>query len=405
MGQAPTAHRLLLGLGCSALLLGSGCVGRPGLAPGAGAEPVSGQPAPTTTPVQIPAATPAAPMPGAPGGSTLNPPAGPGPASPGTASSGSAASGSGSPGSGSSGPANAGSLSNLPPVSLPVLPSDPALPAAAGLRYPLVPADPAAIAALLAGLEPAMRSPSTPDDQLAVLGHQQQVIYRVLAHRQDLAQQVRAQLPARWQGVFDHHIAARREFIAMHPPGRQRPTQLPAWRIIPPEPAEKLLGYYREAAAATGIPWQVLAAVNLVETGMGRIDGISVADARGPMQFLPSTWAEPGIGNGTDIRDPRSAIFGAARYLVRRGGLKDISKALWGYNNSDHYGRAVLHYAALLREDPAAYFGLYHWQIHFASSAGDLWLPVGYNEPRSIPVAAWLAKQPAGRPPAGSSGY
>jgi hypothetical protein len=227
----------------------------------------------------------------------------------------------------------------------------------------------------------------------------------VLAYRQDLAQQVRAQLPARWQGVFDHHIAARREFIAMHPPGRQRPTQLPAWRIIQPEPAEKLLGYYREAAAATGIPWQVLAAVNLVETGMGRIDGISVADARGPMQFLPSTWAEPGVGNGTDIRDPRSAIFGAARYLVRRGGLKDISKALWGYNNSDHYGRAVLHYAALLQEDPAAYFGLYHWQIHFASSAGDLWLPVGYNEPRSIPVAVWLAKQPAGRPPAGSSGY
>jgi hypothetical protein len=399
MGQAPTAHRLLLGLGCSALLLGSGCVLRPGLAPQVGAEPVGGQLSGTTTPLLIPAVTPAAPLPGAPGGSTLNPPA-----SPGSASSGSAASGSGSPGAGSSGLASPGSPSQPPQVSLPVLPKDPAQPAAAGLRYPLVPTDPAAIAALLAGVEPALRSPSTPEDQLAVLGHQQQVIYRVLAYRQDLAQQVRAQLPPRWQGVFDHHIAARREFIAMHP-RRQRPAQLPAWRIIQPEPAEKLLGYYREAAAATGIPWQVLAAVNLVETGMGRIDGISVADARGPMQFLPSTWAEPGIGNGTDIRDPRSAIFGAARYLVRRGGLKDISKALWGYNNSDHYGRAVLHYAALLREDPAAYFGLYHWQIHFASSAGDLWLPVGYNEPRSIPVAVWLARQPAARPPAGSSGY
>ncbi len=303
-------------------------------------------------------------------------------------------------------PAAAGAPT-LGPVTTPVppaaAPGDSALPAAS-LRYPLVPSDPGAIAALLASLEPALRSPATAEADLAILGHQQQVIYRVLAYRQELAQRVRAQLPARWQGVFDHHLAARREFIAMHPQ-RQRPAQLPAWRIIQPEPAANLLGYYREAAAATGIPWQVLAAVNLVETGMGRIDGISVADARGPMQFLPSTWAEPGIGNGTDIRDPRSAIFGAARYLVRRGGLKDISKALWGYNNSDHYGRAVLHYAALLREDPAAYAGLYHWQIHFASSAGDLWLPPGYDEPRPIAVALWLAKMPAGQPPAGSSGY
>jgi hypothetical protein len=29
---------------------------------------------------------------------------------------------------------------------------------------------------------------------------------------------------------------------------------------------------------------------------MGRIDGVSVANAQGPMQFLPSTWAEAGIG-------------------------------------------------------------------------------------------------------------
>ena len=63
---------------------------------------------------------------------------------------------------------------------------------------------------------------------------------------------------------------------------------------------------YRKAEAATGIPWEVLAAVNLVETGMGRIDGISVANAQGPMQFLPSTRAERGIGKG-DIRDPHDA--------------------------------------------------------------------------------------------------
>jgi membrane-bound lytic murein transglycosylase B len=180
--------------------------------------------------------------------------------------------------------------------------------------------------------------------------------------------------------------------------GDRRPTTLPAWRIIAPESAENLLRYYRKASAATGIDWEVLAAVNLVETGMGRIDGVSVADARGPMQFLPTTWAEPGIGQG-DIRDPHDAIQAAARYLVRRGGLKDIRRGLWGYNNSDHYGRAVLAYASLLKEDPRAYIGLYHWEIHFNSAAGDLWLPVGYEQKRPIPVATWLERFPASAPP------
>ena len=271
-----------------------------------------------------------------------------------------------------------------------------AAPVALTRHYPLVPADPATTAALLTRVEEALRSPATPEADLPGLGHQQQVIYRVLAHQRHRGTLVRAALPERWRPVLDLHVAARRHFIAMHDPSR-RPTHVPAWRILPPERAENLLRYYREAAAATGIAWEVLAAVNLVESGMGRIDGVSVADARGPMQFLPSTWAEPGIGNGGDIRDPRTAIGAAARYLVRRGGLKDIRKGLWGYNNSDHYGQAVLAYAALLRNDPAAYRGLYHWEIHFASAAGDLWLPVGYNQPKPLPATTWLRTNPAGR--------
>ena len=175
---------------------------------------------------------------------------------------------------------------------------------------------------------------------------------------------------------------------------------LPAWRIIQPEPATNLLSYYRKAEAATGIEWEVLAAVNLVETGMGRIDGISVANAQGPMQFLPTTWAEPGIGTG-NIRDPHDAIQAAARYLVRRGGLQDIRRGLWGYNNSDYYGRAVLLYASLMKEDPAAYTGLYHWEIHFNAAAGDLWLPVGYNQPQRITVEQHLQANPASRSPNG----
>ena len=269
--------------------------------------------------------------------------------------------------------------------------------AAVQRRYPSVPAQPKAAATLLASVEAALRDPSTAKADLPDLGHQQQVIYRVLSKDPVRSAAVLAALPTQWRSIAERHLAARREFLSM---SRGRgPSTLPAWRIIPPEPADKLISYYKKAEAATGIEWEVLAAVNLVETGMGRIDGVSVANAQGPMQFLPTTWAEPGIGAG-NIRDPHDAIQAAARYLVRRGGLKDIRRGLWGYNNSDYYGRAVLLYASLIKEDPRAYTGLYHWEIHFNADAGDLWLPVGYQQQRPISVQDYLRQHPESRPPA-----
>lgn len=47
--------------------------------------------------------------------------------------------------------------------------------------------------------------------------------------------------------------------------------RFPNWRIIAPPPPDQLLSYYRAAAAVYRIPWQYLAAVELVETRMGRI--------------------------------------------------------------------------------------------------------------------------------------
>ena len=278
-------------------------------------------------------------------------------------------------------------------------PSPPAQPVQADpeqRRYPAVPADPIATATLLAEVETALRDPTTPPQQLPDLGHQQQVIYRVLSADVPRSQQVLAALPQRWRSVAERHLAARREFLRMSR-GR-RPSMLPAWRIIQPEPAEQLIAYYKKAEAATGIEWEVLAAVNLVETGMGRIDGVSVANAQGPMQFLPTTWAEAGIGKG-DIRDPHDAIQAAARYLVRRGGLQDIRRGLWGYNNSDYYGKAVMLYASLIKEDPSAYTGLYHWEIHFNADAGDLWLPVGYIQRTPISVQEYLRRNPSSKAP------
>ena len=273
--------------------------------------------------------------------------------------------------------------------------SQPSRPAAlamgAALPYPKIPATPAAIADRLVELETTIRNPATAEEALPPLAHQQQVIYRELAKQPALANAVLGLLPPRWRAVAQRHLKARREFLAMH--RGPASSTLPAWRIRAPRPAAELLRYYREASAATGIPWQVLAAVNLVESAMGRVDGVSVANAHGPMQFLPSTWAEPGIGQGGDIRNPRDAIHAAARYLVRRGGLADIRRGLWGYNNSDHYGTAVLEYAALLADDPAAYRGLYNWEVHVITRAGDIWLPVGYNQPTPITVETYLQQR------------
>ena len=268
--------------------------------------------------------------------------------------------------------------------------------AAAERGYPRVPENTTATAKLLAEIETALRDPSTAAQRLPELGHQQQVIYRVLSKQPARSAAVLEALPERWRSVAQRHLAARREFLSM---ARGRgPTTLPAWRIIQPEPAEQLLRHYRKAEAATGIAWEVLAAVNLVETGMGRIDGVSVANAQGPMQFLPTTWNQAGVGAG-NIRDPHDAIQAAARYLARRGGLRDIRKGLWGYNNSYYYGRAVLLYASLMEEDPRAFTGLYHWEIHYNSAEGDLWLPVGYAEQQSIPVQDYLQRHPESRAP------
>ena len=96
-----------------------------------------------------------------------------------------------------------------------------------------------------------------------------------------------------------------------------------------------------------------------MESAFGRVRNHSVADAQGPMQFMPSTWHAYGLGG--DIRDPGDAILGAANLLRQSGAPGDYAQALYAYNPSPLYVDAVRRYASVIGRDPDALYLLYSW--------------------------------------------
>lgn len=280
----------------------------------------------------------------------------------------------------------------LPPTTTDAPVVQPAAPS--GRIYPSVPADPEAAAARLYEIErllhSAERDASWPD-----LAHEQQMLYRVIGRNPEWIRLTLADAPADHAPTIERHLAAR-QAIGNIGHGGEPPVDVPAWEIVEPLPADELLALYRSAEDATGIHWSFLAAINLIETGFGRIDGLSTAGAQGPMQFLPTTWEEVSDG---DIDSPHDAIPAAARYLVRRGGPDDMHNALWGYNNSDAYVAAVTHYANLFRDDETAFAAAHAWEIHYSAAVGDLWFPVGYRREAAQPVEEYLEEAPWSAPP------
>ncbi len=135
-----------------------------------------------------------------------------------------------------------------------------------------------------------------------------------------------------------------------------------------PEPAEDLLAYYREAEERFGVDWEVLAAVNYVESRFGRARSASPAGAQGPMQFLPETWRAYGMGG--DILDAHDAILGAANFLSSGGAPRRYRRALYYYNHAWPYVDAVLLYARQMMRDSRDYLAYYNWPVVVLTTDG-----------------------------------
>lgn len=149
-----------------------------------------------------------------------------------------------------------------------------------------------------------------------------------------------------------------------------RPVEPPVtFKTKPPDPAGVLLRYYKKAERRFGVAWEVLAAINSVETRFGRIVSPSYAGAQGPMQFIPSTWAAYGLGG--DVHDPHDAIMGAANYLRASGAPSDYRAALFAYNRADAYVDAIWLYAQQIMDDPRSYYEYYNWQVFVRTTTGD----------------------------------
>ena len=127
------------------------------------------------------------------------------------------------------------------------------------------------------------------------------------------------------------------------------------WLTPPPVPVqlsqEELLGLWQSAGQAYGVPWNVLGAINKIESNFGRNMGPSSAGAIGWMQFMPSTWLRWGTdANADGLADPWNpvdAVYSAARYLAASGAATDIRRAIFAYNHADWYVNDVLALAQL----------------------------------------------------------
>jgi soluble lytic murein transglycosylase-like protein len=147
-------------------------------------------------------------------------------------------------------------------------------------------------------------------------------------------------------------IAAQEEALAAELAGSAASAQALGFYRIP----LFLLPIYQAASVQYGVPWQILAAINEIETNYGTDLSVSTAGAVGWMQFMPSTWIQYGVdalnAGYADPYNPVDAIFAAARYLRAAGAATDLHAAILAYNHSEEYVNSVLLRAKLISSYP-----------------------------------------------------
>ena len=235
-----------------------------------------------------------------------------------------------------------------------------------------VPRDPAALARMLETTTNQLgaaidrwhpKSVPAPDD-VVLLALYQQRIYRALGANAKLSRTTIRLLPRGLAAVAADLLAAHRELYRLTPPLTTHKI-----KVEPALPASALLSAYREAQRRFKVPWDVLAAVNFVESKFGKLRNASAAGAQGPMQFMPATWRRYGLGG--NVHDAQDAILGAANYLHASGAPRELRLALHHYNPSRSYVDAVLRYARRIASGRTMFFALYNWQVFVKTAHGD----------------------------------
>jgi soluble lytic murein transglycosylase-like protein len=178
---------------------------------------------------------------------------------------------------------------------------------------------------------------------------------RYLAGHPNLDAQVAPLLPGALAAQLRRLATAERDLLRLSHGARHRHLKVGA-----PPPLSDLVSFYREANQRYDVGWNYLAAIHLVETKFSRVKSDSVAGAKGPMQFIPSTWRI--YGNGGDIHDPHDAILAAANLLHHNGAPPRYGPALRAYNDSGLYVDAVTRYAREIAANPYGLYYLYCWQ-------------------------------------------
>jgi Transglycosylase SLT domain len=120
------------------------------------------------------------------------------------------------------------------------------------------------------------------------------------------------------------------------------------------QPPAFLIPIYKAAGERYHVPWQILAAINWIETDYGANLSTSSAGAIGWMQFMPGTWQQYAVAadghSQPNPYSPQDAIFTAAHYLAANGAAQNLPRAIYAYNHAAWYVAEVMWRAQMISD-------------------------------------------------------